>query len=833
MQDSITKALGLVSQFSPLSTQPGSLSRANDCVNQRENVYEDRRGYKVDDELDNNIKNVLSYSGQILAHNGTKISYGKDTYSDYSGSYTEPTGQRIRAAEAASNLYFTTDHGVKVFTDVLGTAARSAGVPRCLDPSYAVNAAGTGFLSNGNQCAYRCVIQKTDANQNVITGYPSQRLWVVNTSGTSKNIDLTVYLPSEVIAGDIIQFYRTEQFTGTSDDLSADEMALIYQYAATSTDISNGYVTFTDSITDALRGASLYTSPSQEGINQANERPPLCNDLALFRSSFMFYANTKTRQRLFVTLVSAASLSSKTITLGGVTYNFGATEIISGGGSPQVKVSATGVVAFDIDATARSLVRVINRYAGNTAVYAYYQSGPSDLPGMMVIEEKGIGASAFTLQASDTAISAMFYPAPPVSPATNSLSTSSNSIQKNALYYSKVQQSEHVPLVNYLLVGPSSKNILRIAPLRESLIIIKEEGVYRLTGETPQSFTVTPLDLTVFCKAPESVAVLSNQVLMLSNQGVVSITETGVQVVSHEIEPNLKPLLTIASIADYTSATSYESDRHYFLSTLTTTSDTEANQTLVYNVFTKTWCRWTFAIRAGVVDPSTDKLYFCKADDPTVYVERKSFSNDDYADPEYSIAITNVDTANQQVTFTLSGLAPQIGWVIQQGSTSIAIDSLTYLSGAYKATMENPVPDSWVNGAATLFPAVGFDIEYNPWTAGQPATMKQVRVTKFLADSTPNTNTVTQLYAVFNSNFDEEEEEIELTQSSDSWGAGPWGSLPWGGGADSFGYPTLVPRNKQYCTRLSVGIRHKKALEKFSLCGVAFDFEMSSDRIGR
>lgn len=832
MQEVINKALGLVSQFSPLSVQSGSLARANNCVNLRENVYEDRRGYKVDATLSNNIKNVLNYSGKILIHNGTTISYGiSGSYSPYSGAYSEPTGQSIRGQEASGNFYFTTSSGVQVFTDTAGTAARKSGVPRALDPSYALNAAGTGFLATNSQCAYRLTIQKTDANKNVITGYPSQRLWVTNTAGTSKNIDLKAYLPSEVVAGDIVQFYRTAQQTGTASDTSADEMGLIYQYSVTSTDIANGFVTFTDSITDALRGATLYTSPSQEGISQANERPPLCKDIALFRSSYMFYANTQTRQRLYVTLVGVSSLTGKTITLGGVTYNFGASEIITGGGSPQVLVGSSGVTAVDIDTTARSLVRVINRYAGNTTVYAYYQSGPSDLPGQIVIEEKGIGASAFTLQGSDTAIASMFYPAPPVSPATNSISTSSNSVQTNAIYYSKYQQSEHVPLSNYILVGPSSKQILRIVALRESLIIIKEEGVYRLTGETPQSFTVTPLDLTAFCKAPESVRALSNQVIMLSNQGVVSITETGISVISHEIEPNLKPLFTKSNLADLTSAVSYESDRQYLLSTISDPTDSAANQTLVYNLATKTWVRWTFAIKSGVVDPTSDLMYFAKYSDAKIYAERKSFTTSDYADPESAITITAI--SGQNVTFTLAGVVPKIGWVITQGSTSLPINSITYITGGFIVSVTGVIPASWTLGPATLFPSVGMDILWNPWTANQPGTMKQARALKILSDSTSSTNSVTLLQAVFMSNFDESEETVDLSQSSDSWGAGPWGSFVWGGGSDSYGYTTWVPRNKQYCTRLNVGVRHNKALEKLSICGIALDFELVGDRIGR
>lgn len=902
MQDSITKCLGLINQFSPLSIAPGSLARANNGINQRENVIEDRRGYKSDSTLANNIKNVMSYRDKILVHHGTTISYGLNgSYADYSGSYSEPSNSRVRYADGAGNLYVTTSLGVKVFQDVAGTAARSAGAPRCLDLSYALASPATGFLTNNNQCAYRATIRRTDVNSNVYEGYPSQRLWAINSSGNAKNVEITLYLPTECIVGDVIRFFRTVQVSGTSSDTSGDELGLVYQYSLVNADITAGYITFTDSITDALRGETLYTSPSEQGILQANDRPPLCKDVALFRSSFMFFANTQTPQRLFFSLVGTSNLGSvgtgdttnldddilnvsnaasiavgwkvygtgipagatvtniagstvtisanatatnvgtdltfvtnQTISLAGTTYKFGNTEISSGAGSPQVQVSLTGVAAFDIDVIARSWIRVINRYTSNTTVYAYYLTGADDLPGQMLIQEKGVGASAFTVQASASAISSMIFPAPPVSPSTNSQSTSSNSIQKNALFYSKFQEFEHVPTLNYIPVGPANEEILRIVSLRESLIIVKERGVYRLTGENAQSFSVTPLDLTVFCKAPNSVAVLSNQVMMLSNQGVVAISETGVQVVSREIEPSLKPLIAKSTIANFTAALGYESDRQYLLSTITDQSDSVANQTLVYNIFTRTWMKWTYAIKAGVVDPATDKMYFAKDSSARIYVERKSFSVEDYADPESSINIDSIDSANNTIEFTLSGVTPEIGWVIMQDTSYLGIQSLTVLtSSTYRAVLDGDIPMSWVAGSGTIYPSVGFEIEWNAWTANNPGSLKQVRAIKILTDNTVGVNSVSKLYATFKSNFDEEQEDVLVSQESTGFGTGPWGAFPWGGGSDSAGYPQWVPRNKQYCTRLYPGVRHRKAYEKIPIAGIAFDFEIASDRIGR
>lgn len=832
MQDAVTRCLGLVTQYNPLTVAPGALIQADNAVIRRENTLENRRGYAVYGTLPATASKLMAYLKRVLALNSTSVHYdnGSGTFAAYSGTYSAPSSARMRSVEARGNLYATTTKGVQVFTNLTGTAARYAGAPRCLDPSGATAGAGSGFLSASSQCAYRCVIQRTDSNGNVLVGYPSTRLVVYNTGGTSDNVALTLTLHSECVAGDVIQFYRTEQVAGTASDAAGDEMGLVYQFSLSASDISTGTVTFTDSIIDALRGATLYTSSSQEGIAQANERPPQCRDIALYKNDYLFYANTQTRQRLNLTLVGTGSLSGHSIKVNGVTFSFGATENTATG---QVKVSAAVLASVKIDETARSLVRVINRYASNTTVYAYYLSGPDDLPGQILIEERGVGAAAFTVQSGDSTIAPMFYPAPPVTPLTSTESTSTNSVQKNAIYYSKAQEPEHVPLLNYLLVGSSNNDILRIAPLRDSVIVIKDnEGVYRLTGESEGNFTVSPLDLTVICKSADSVVVLNNQVFMLSNQGVVAISDTGVQVVSREIEDAIGPLLGLSNLDDYTVGCAYESERSYLLSTISASTDTEPTQTFVFNFFTKTWTRWTFGFTDALVEDSTDKLFFIKSGDSNVYRERKDFSDSDYADPEYSITITGL--SGKDITFTTLGITPEAGWVIETAGSGITIDSVVDNGGgSYTATLVITPPSDWVPGSGELFPSVAMEIVWDTWSGSQPGMMKQVREFKVLTDNLTGNNSLTALTATFRTDLDGDQEEIEIENAASRFGTSPFGEFPWGGVGDNSAAVTWPPANKQYCRLMNAGVKHSRAREKISISGCVYTFNMIGERTNK
>lgn len=768
--------------------------------------------------------------------------------------------------------------------------ARAAGAPRALSFDYSLTGS-TGFLNPSSQCAYTTTFTRVDQNQNQVQGVPSERVWVPNTAGASRDVALTVYLPSNAMASDILEIFRTEQVAGILTDDSGTTYKLAFQKTVTQADIVAGQVVVTDSVEDDLLGAPIYTAPGEEGSSQANEEPPLAKDIALFRQH-MFYANTETKQRLFFSLISSEILglsasatrtsgnntltsisttgivagmqifgtgiaagatvvsvgastitmsanatasgtsslefiTNRTLTIANSTYSFSNTQNSPNG---VVDVSTTNTAAFDIDQTARNLVKAINLRSTNTNVYAYYVSGPADLPGQILIEERTVGGAAFTMAVSNSVISTAFFPNPPTSPATLAASTSSNSQQRNAIYVSKFNQREAVPALNVFYAGPANKAILRIIALKDSVIVVSEGGIYRIAGDSINNFDVTPLDLTVFCKSVDSVRTLANRVFMLSNQGIVAITDTGVQVVSRDVEPEIVPLLLAANLNQYTTALTYESDREYILSTVTSANDNAPTQTFVYNVFTRAWTKWDYPIAAGIVNTSSDKIFFSKPSDLRVYRERKDFSDNDYADPEVSINITAISGA--VVTFTIATGEPEAGWVIVQNNTELKIESVEPDADTWVATMEAAPPAAWVVGPATAFPPVDFDVEWGPYSAGAPGTLKQLQDFKLLSDTIGANNTISSIDVSLRTDLDKNRQFVTIESNATGWGDS-WGEIEWGGVAENNDYRTWPPRNKAYFRILTPGFRHHNAKERCSINGYAVKLDGVSERTNK
>lgn len=826
MQELRLKSKGIYSFPNPLGSVPeGALSFAQNTIIDRDDTLETRRGLKqYGTTLSAPFKTMYNFNTTLMGWDSTNFWYDSDgagTWTMLSGNYAQPSGTfRIKGAEASGNMYFATSTGVIGLTAPNSTLY-AAGVPFPLDSTATLNAVVGAFFGVSETVGYRMVLGYTDTNKNLHVSAPAQRLVVSNpAAGAASTVTLVWYIPPGLPSGYFYQIYRTKQaaFVSSVAVDPGDEMYLVVQKILTSTDISNGFITYTDQTPDSLLGPVLYTNPSQETIAGANFQPPLAKDITFYQGN-MLYANTTTRQMAIINMI-AVPANGQTITIGGVVYTAAAAEVV---GTGTFKAFTTGTTAQNIDNTARSLVHVINGYASNTYYWAIYTSGYTSLPGQITLQERGIGGVAFVITASDGTDYS------PQIPAAGTTYSSSNNVNQHYVYVSKVQIPEAVPFGNFIPIGSSDKAILRILALRDSVFVFKEDGIYRILGSSIIDFSVSLFDSTVILTAPDSAVPLNNQIWAYTNQGVVAVSDSGSVIMSRPIEHDLV-VLSSALYPNFKAATfgiSYESDRHYMLCTPTNTTDTTATQIWINNFLTVTWNNWPLTVTAGIVSLTPDDhLYLDQPDTGLVTRERKNWNIFDYADFQYNVTIVSSSGTSVTVTSTTN---------VNPGDTLYQEDSLGSFIGQ---SIIASVPDattiivtdsgiSWIPGTAVVYGPIPVNCTYTP-IGGDFAWVKHFQDFQAMFRSA----TFTNLQFGFASDFDTSTEYTPLVSSvGPGFGLVPFGEEPFGGVASIPQVArTLVPRNKARCHWITPSILHSEALSNFAITGINFFYTYVSSR---
>lgn len=336
------KAKGLYTFSNDLNSVPeGALLKAENTIIDRDGIIESRRGfgqYGSPSPSSNDFsKQLFNYKNRILSHYSNKLAFdnGSGTFTDFAGTYNElETGLRIKGLEYRSNFYFTTNDGIKKISassaDSFTSATnfiRDAGVAKALDPEVTINYDTAGFFLEESKVAYRIVWGYRDGNDNLLIGAPSGRIVVTNISTTnSATTTLNFPIPSQILTTDtnyFYQVYRTavkEKGAAPSlDDVDpGDEMFLVLEDFPTNNELTTTRMIVVNDVTPEdfrASGTLLYTNlNSGEGIGQSNEAPPLAKDVALFSES-IFYANTRTKQKLQFSFLSVSQLVSGVSTL--------------------------------------------------------------------------------------------------------------------------------------------------------------------------------------------------------------------------------------------------------------------------------------------------------------------------------------------------------------------------------------------------------------------------------------------------------------------------------------------------------------------------------------
>jgi hypothetical protein len=153
---------------------------------------------------------------------------------------------------------------------------------------------------------------------------------------------------------------------------------------------------------------------------------------------------------------------------------------------------------------------------------------------------------------------------------------------------------------------------------------------------------------------------------MLSTQGISTVSDTGVSVISRPIENTIQRVTSPDSNFKYnTFGIAYDTDRAYMLWTVTKPTDVQPTQCFRFNTFTNNWTRYPIIKTCGVINQLDNRLYLGPGDENFIERERKDYARTDYADREYELSIPNLAIVDDQVTLS-SVVNVEVGDVLVQ-----------------------------------------------------------------------------------------------------------------------------------------------------------------------
>ncbi len=523
---------------------------------------------------------------------------------------------------------------------------------------------------------------------------------------------------------------------------------------------------------------------------------------------------------------SATALSFQGVTDG--------TFFISGFDNSSISVSV------QLRTTAQLLVKAVNRDDASL-VYGQYISGIDDIPGKMRFSSKGFGDPIF-VRANTDAAGAAFNPTLPSSFVAGNQIYSRNDSQPHIFYSSKTGELEAVPVVNFFPVGSRNKAIKRAFALRDSVIILKEDGVFRLTGDDPSNFSITAIDTTVFIAASSSADVLNNQVFCLSNQGVCAITESSVQIVSRTIDDVIQPILGSASLEVSTGAIAYESERLYIITTIRP-NETSPSVTYLYNVLNNTWTTWEFLIDEAVVGPS-DTLFFINSIN-NVQKERKTQSKLDFSGQNHSVTVNSVSLDKRTAVLTISTVTPEVGDVLLKADLFSRIRTVSGSVSPFTVTFANPT-NLIATDSVQLYEKYDATMKFAPFHAGQVGLMKQfAQLQIHLREESVSRLEISFSGYTFGGSEVVDWQAANILGSAGNqqgWGFQPWGFFPWGNTdainlvAGTRPAPVIriyVPRFQQRNTFIQAVLEHREAGEQMNLQSLCWAVRPYQERVSK
>jgi hypothetical protein len=484
--------------------------------------------------------------------------------------------------------------------------------------------------------------------------------------------------------------------------------------------------------------------------------------------------------------IIAASFPTYTISAPGYTMTAGKVAFLTYAGKFVYNVPfPTGLTPAQVTAQAtKSLVRSINR--NSAFMYANYMSTFSEFPGKMMIQSKNITLPIYVKTSVTLNPPAFIEPVPSAFSGVKQV-YSENDVLHNAVAVSKINEPEAVPALNRYFAGAASARVLAIVPLRDCVVIIKEDGAFKISGDVITDFVVTPLDTTVKFNgnAWRAAAEINNVALAMSNQGVVQVSESGVQVISRRIDDVIQPLVGRDLTSTFLGGN--EGDRLFYVNT-SGINVGDDDVCWVYNILNQTWTESTEVfthLAQGPDDATFGIIYDAEAGADVIHRQRKTQTLVDYTG-KYGIGTIAVASDKLTGTFIITGgnpVTPTIGDAILYDGVFSRITGAVSGGGGFTLTFSQPTNIPTIGTPTiTLYKAYKSTIKMSPFHAGQVGLEKHFsQVQMDLRQAAISDITITFGGEYFGSSEITKWSLSNISSSgSTGWGYSPWGFFPWG-----------------------------------------------------
>lgn len=571
-----------------------------------------------------------------------------------------PAAANTRFATQRGNLYATRSGGIAKLTAATDANQRQAGISA---PPLARISPQAGTRDTG-RVAYRAVFRREDANNYILRSAPSPRQ-IYNPSTATDNAEFTWYLPDDIEAGDVLELYRSAQnvldeelqlaveYTIDSADVAqgsivfrdrtpAGELgALIY------TAPSQQSIAQRNDRPPCARDIAEYQShmfyagtesPAQCIVEFRGEvttptRPSVQTYTAgnftwTTGSASVGYSNQvgiEVGMKLKSPSIEGGSAIVVGITTGaGIVASFSISEVATSVAAAAatafdgIRIGSSGFYLNDTtgftttgwgDSTYQAaymagMAQSINRSSDNYQAEVLYTVGQATA-GNTAVTVAAIRVFAKNCDVAETSVRATPNTGPiqtgfPL-PFTEGLMLEKDS-RASRLHWSKLDEPEAVPFgANSTPVGNEGA-ILAILPTRDALYILKEDGIFVLTGQTAPNWRIDPLDRKLSLLATEAAVVYGDHVYGWFNEGVHMLSRAGTVDISYgRVDDELEALQRILEAGDRSSKgglqmAANEQEHEVYLMIPTSADSGVSTEVLVWNDRASAWTDWVMPV---------------------------------------------------------------------------------------------------------------------------------------------------------------------------------------------------------------------------------------------